>query len=390
MDSLDTQTYCPTLRLKFGECSALSELRNDVRMRILPLFVIPPPKEPDPELRRQLTVDELLLIPARRLGDFWPMRPCLLDPSFLTEALGIGEAVSWLPRLFEMAKQASANPWLVCELRQAENGFGSAVAALIRAQRTPIAIRVRLEDLEHAELTSRLQRLLLGLVVKPADVILLLDFDSPDYSDVELFSDVLIGTLQRVLSIGQWRQVIWRSTSFPEKNPAPAGKIVTIPRSEWLVHQHAFTKSLEVRKFLMFGDYGADSAKFVFGSVPVRPFPHFRYSTSLKWLVSRGASTSTDSEAMKFVADMIVHSGSFFGAGYSTGDEFIFEVSESRGGPGNPSIWRRVNTVHHLTLVAADQGGLHGYQISRREFGQPWTQASLDFTLPASADATRT
>jgi hypothetical protein len=198
---------------------------------------------------------------------------------------------------------------------------------------------------------------------------------------------VLIGAVQRVLSIGQWGQVIWHSTSFPEQNPAPAGEIITIPRSEWLVHQLAFAKSPEVRKLLMFGDYAADSTKFVFGSVPVRPFPHFRYSTSRNWLVSRGASTSTDKDAMKSVADMIVHSGFFFGVGYSTGDEFIFEVSESRGGPGNPSIWRRVNTIHHLTLVAADQGGLHGYEISRREFGPQWTQASLDFAPSASADA---
>jgi hypothetical protein len=52
MTALGIQTYSPVLRLKQGEYTALREIGSDVSERLLPLFVIPPPKERDPELGR--------------------------------------------------------------------------------------------------------------------------------------------------------------------------------------------------------------------------------------------------------------------------------------------------------------------------------------------------
>jgi hypothetical protein len=59
MLTLGTSTYSPVLRLKQGEYTAFADVRADVIPRLFPNFVIPPPKERDPELRRTLTAAEL-------------------------------------------------------------------------------------------------------------------------------------------------------------------------------------------------------------------------------------------------------------------------------------------------------------------------------------------
>ena len=74
MLNIGSVVYSPVLRLKQGEYTALGQLPVEVLARLFPLFVIPPPKERDPELQRKLTASELVFIPGQRLGKHWPLR----------------------------------------------------------------------------------------------------------------------------------------------------------------------------------------------------------------------------------------------------------------------------------------------------------------------------
>jgi hypothetical protein len=110
MLNIGSGVYSPVLRLKQGEYTALGQLPVNVLARLLPLFVIPPPKERDPELQRQLTTSELVSIPGQRLGKHWPLRPCMLDPRYLLRQLGADKASEWLPELFRVAMAAHGQP----------------------------------------------------------------------------------------------------------------------------------------------------------------------------------------------------------------------------------------------------------------------------------------
>src|SRR5690349_1203414 len=101
--NIGSSVYSPVLRLKQGEYTALARLPVDVNARLFPLFVIPPPKECDPELQRHLTASELVSIPGQRLGRHWPLRPCMFDPRYLFKNLEIDRAAQWLPQLFRVA-----------------------------------------------------------------------------------------------------------------------------------------------------------------------------------------------------------------------------------------------------------------------------------------------
>lgn len=99
--------YYPALRFKLGEYTACSRLPAEILENIVPRFIIPPPKERDPELGRAPTPDEIAYWSGRRIGRCWPFRPAFLDAQYVASILGD----SGLARLFEVA--GSYNPNLV-------------------------------------------------------------------------------------------------------------------------------------------------------------------------------------------------------------------------------------------------------------------------------------
>ncbi len=113
--------YSPVLRLKQGEYSALGKLPLDILARLLPFFVIPPPKERDPELHRALTASELVLLPGQRLGRHWPLRPCMVDARYLFKKLGVDTATSGFLNSFGLRLQRTRDryPSVICGLSRA-------------------------------------------------------------------------------------------------------------------------------------------------------------------------------------------------------------------------------------------------------------------------------
>jgi hypothetical protein len=127
---------------------------------------------------------------------------------------------------------------------------------------------------------------------------------------------------------------------------------------------------------LIYGDFAADSSKFIFASGGTAPIPHYRYSTTTHWVVVRASDGAGVSDAMKEAAIRLVGSKHFAGPSFSSGDRYIAETADGRDGPGNGTIWRRVNTIHHLTRVITDLGPYHGYRIVER-IGGTGEQADL-------------
>jgi len=373
------QTYSPVLRLKEGEYTALGEITSTVAERLLPLFVIPPPKERDPEFARELTVSELAYVPGQRIGRHWPLRQCLLDPRYLFRKLGHDSASEWLPTLFRASVAAHGLPTLVSDLRTIEGKAYDGLRTVIRDVSHGLALRITAEDIERDDLKTRIHTALLRLAIKPSECFLILDFGSPDFSDLPVVAEIIVASFQKVMEIGLWGQVIWQATSYPEANPAPRGGYIELPRSEWLAWCVASELDADFRRSVMYGDFGADSAKFNFGTSGGAPRRHYRYSTPEKWLVPRGQDDGSVADAMRWVAEKIVRSGHFAGRMFSSGDRFISDTAHDSGKPGNPTTWRKVNTIHHLTRVVTDLGAYRGYRILERADEPAPEQAPLPF-----------
>jgi hypothetical protein len=204
MLNIGSYVYSPVLRLKKGEYTALGQLPLDILGRLFPLFVIPPPKERDPELQRALTASELVLIPGQRLGRHWPLRPCMFDPRYLFKKLGVDTAIEWLPQLFRVAIGAHARPILVSDLRTVEGSAFDAVETVVRNITHNLALRITLDDLTRGDLRKRIHAELLKLALKPQECILIMDFGKAEMSNPEAVSDILLAEFQKVMDFGVW------------------------------------------------------------------------------------------------------------------------------------------------------------------------------------------
>lgn len=373
---VEVQSYAPVLRLKQGEYEAVREIRPDVRGRLLPHWLLMPPKEPDPEKRRPLTDEEAVYESARRVAKHWPLQTCLLDPRYLFDRFEEERAEQWLFQLFSVATDWGARPIPVAALSDLQGHRLRAYQSIAHPENIGFALRLTLNDLGDLNLRARVHAALLKLVAKPHQCLLILDMSGADFSQISPMAEYYALAYQQVMEIGLWRRVIVQATSYPEINPAQPGSQIVLPRNEWPAWQNAVAADPELLRNLMFGDFAADSGKFVFKKGG-KAIAHYRYSRGNKWLVVRGTTGARAADAMLDVSSKVLDSGLFCGRGFSSGDRYIFDTAHSLDGPGNPSIWRKVNTIHHITDSVQNIGAHYGYTIEVGSSEAPPVQTDL-------------
>lgn len=370
--------YVPALRLKQGEYRGLQRLATDVADKIVPRLVVPPPKERDPEKHRLLTKDEIVHETGRRIADHWKMRDAFLDVSFLFSEFGDAECTEWLPRMFDVARKANAQPIPVMGLADTLGPRAAAFRlALATEGATKAAIRVESGEVDR-ELGGRLIAAVSALGVTPEACAVLADFSDADFSDALAVAGIAQAALEDLQGIGRWRHVVFQGTNYPEVNPAEADGDAVVPRNEWLAWKEAVKLDGASPEHLVFGDYGADCAKFEFrkssGGIPIR---HYRYTTPDSWLVVRGSAAGQAESVMRGVCERILRSGKFAGRGFSSADDYIFKTAKGWDGPGNGSTWREINTAHHITRVVRDIGVIKGMSFAETTFSDPADQPSF-------------
>lgn len=280
--------------------------------------------------------------------------------------------------MFDVARKANAQPIPVIDLADALGPRARAFRLVLATEgMTKAAIRVESGEID-SELGNRLAAVVSSLGVIPQECAILADFCDADFSDafaVATFAQVALEELQ---GIGRWRHVIFQGTNYPESNPADADGNVIVSRNEWLAWKEAVKLDGTSPEHLVFGDYGADCAKFEFnaasGGIPIR---HYRYTTPDSWLVVRGSATGEAEAVMRGVSERILKSGKFAGRGFCSADDYIFKTAKGWDGPGNGSTWREINTAHHITRVVRDIGGIKGMSFTETVFSDPADQTSL-------------
>jgi hypothetical protein len=369
--------YLPSLQLKQGEYFGLARLAVDVADRVVPRLIIPPPKERDPEKSRELTFDEIIHLTGRRIGEHWPMRAAFLDPHYLFSAFRESDSKEWLPRMFNVARNANANPIPVATLEELLGPQCEAFRLVInRGAQRHLALRIQYSEIDDALLPKVRQALTIA-GTDPSNCTIMLDFSEADMSNIEDIAEFAVSSFENVQAIGRWQEIVFQATNFPEKNPASEESIAKVSRKEWLAWKRAIEIDTDAAIHLLFGDYCADSAPAFRTGRGGRPIKHYRYCTSDSWLVARGRSDQSYGKAMQWVAKEILDSGSFAGRDFSSADEFIYETACGLAGPGNATVWREINTAHHITQVVSDISKIKGFGIARRLFADANKQLEI-------------
>lgn len=372
--------YVPVLRMKMGEMEGLHSLQSDVADCITPVLVVPPAKERKSDRQESL-------FPAGRdipdvggaLSKYWSRREAFIDPRVLFKEFGVDTAISWLPSLFRRARSQGVLAVPIASLRDLERiGIDAFKAAISAGDDLKFGLRVESGDLTDPSLDNRVRDALRKLDLSAAECAVFSDFSDADLCDPALVSPIIRAALEQLQIIGRWRLVVFLGTNYPEKNPAEPGQTIVQPRNEWHAWSDAIKFDPSTAEHMVFGDYAADCAKMTFGGKGGRPIPHARYTTDSSWLVVRGNASGSSYQVMKEVFKRIVVSGSFAGPTFSTADAYIFEVALNNApSAGNPTIWRQLNTTHHITQVVADIAKVRNIRIAKLPSGPAGLQTTL-------------
>ncbi|MGF1591797.1 MAG: beta family protein [Kiloniellaceae bacterium] len=360
--------YHPALRFKQGEYYAGAKIARDIQKHVCPRFIIPPPKERDPEKGAPLTPDEIAHLTAGRISKYWPISAAFLDAQYVAPVLGD----SGLEALYSIAQRRNEKLVPVARQEELKNPI---FRNLLGASRPRLGIYVRYDEIDIAELTSGLK--MLGCA--PQDCTIFVDFTGAELRP-ELAAGSVAAVLDLVNEAARWGRVVFQGSAFPPTNPADAGKRIFVPRNEWKTFLAAAKECSLPSDVLCYGDFGADCGEITFprkngGS---RPIPHLRYTTKTDTLVVRGREEGSNAEVMKEVFARVVHSGSFAGQSFSYADDEIWRRANGIGGCGSASMWREWNMAHHITRVVRDLGGFVGMNFADGNVSQLVEQGTLD------------
>lgn len=358
----DRAFYSPTLRLKEGEVVALANLAPIVRSYICPVFVAAPPADRDPEKRRPLTAEELIVENGRRVARAWGNGSCMLDVRFLIDKLGIEAAASWIPGVFKASVEVGARPGVVVSLADARGPMLLGSERAMERHGLFAAIRLTLSDLQETDLEERLGAVLRFVDRTPQESVAIVDFGDADVGVAAIAADVLLAAYERLAVFGRWKKIILSTTSYPEKNPAKENDLILVPRTETAIWERIFeSRSVDAGVAVM-GDFGPDSAKFKFAGGSFLPIPHYRYSTITHWLVVRGKKDAKQASNVISIARRLVADKNYLGPDFSFGDRYIWDSSNGRV-VGGPKEWRAANVNHHLQLTTKQLGTRYGVQV---------------------------
>lgn len=374
--------HVPALRMKAGELGGLRDVAADVAEHVLPRLIVPPPPERD---ENQLPLFDVVGAPdiGTPLAAYWTRR-AFIDATYLIDEIGRESIQEWLPKVFTRARSLGAMPIPMAMLSdlQTESELSAFRLSVSQADSLKFCICIPSGNLVDANLGHEFSIILDRLRLQPRECAIIVDFFDADFSFPELVAPIISGALESLQELGDWQQIIFQGTNFPEKNPADPGAQVLCPRNEWIAWRQAVHFDEMTAEHLIFGDYAADCSKMVFGGSGAPAIRHYRYTTSDHWLVVRGAKTGGDTAIMQNVCSRIVNSGHFSTATFSKADAYIQRTANNLDGPGNSTTWRQVNTTHHITRVVVDVANVLGIQIAEipaernQEQSKLWTEST--------------
>lgn len=359
--------YFPGLRFKFGEYWGMACLASDLRPHVTPRFVVPPTKEYDFELARRPSIDELAHLTGSRIGKHWPVGRAFLD----TRHVGTDLGLAGLVKLFSVAR--SSNPEVVPAFRLPD--LDTELPGLVLHSGHRRAGLVVGHDQVDAQ---AIERRLKAANLDPSLCTIFLDFTGA-VLEPSLAAGSVAAIFDAINEIGIWEKVVFQGSNFPLKNPATPGETKKVPRHEWDVFHKALAESTLDPGRVAYGDFAADNGRMAFprGKGGGRAIRHLRYTTPDHTLVFRGKAEGDDHAVLKDICQRILDSGQFAGQAFSVADDAIFCVANDIIGPGNASMWRAWNTIHHVTRVVRDLGSLDGRRFSTTRVTRVEEQATL-------------
>lgn len=340
--------YIPVLKVKRGEKRALAQVAPAIRARIVPLLEV---------VERQPDKSTL---------------SSHLDTAFGGLAEGVEGYTRFMLDTRELESEGSAAAANVFD-RAASVGLKFTpvtgvtrthdVAATLQYEARGVALRLTRAEFEQGDLPIRLEQFLVEHGLDPSAVDLIVDLGAADDMVAEGIANLTSAFLAVVPAWPSWRTFSIVGCAFPlNLAKISAHTHAVVERAEWKAwrdYLHAHRSELD--RLPTFGDHAIQHVKGVEGFDPRlhAVSAAVRYALPADWLLIKGQSTRVRPPSDQFPVlarrlvsgDLKAH---FRGGGHCAGCLDIALAAQGAPKLGSAEAWRRLGTIHHLT-VAAEQ-----------------------------------
>ena len=359
----DHTHYVPILKGKEGEYQALRELTPAVRSKLTPLIEpIPIPFDYANDVPLK-TVDEHLANFASKIEANWGPDPVFFDLDWIPASERIADGSHPLKFVFDGARDKGLQAIPVTGLNR-DGAYQDAVKDAIDADSRGVCIRLESDDLDDMTiLEPQLDGLVAFFGVMKHDVDLIIDFSSIDPSSatpMQIAASSIIATLP---SIMDWRTLTFAASAFPPDLSRLAPNSVTpLPRTEWAIWLWLAARRARLRRLPTFGDYAIAHPDWTeVDPRLMKMSAQLRYTIDDDWLIFKKRNTRDFGfEQFKEICAELIGRSEYRGAAFSWGDNAISDYANPSTGTGNPMIWRKIGTNHHLTMVVTQIASVPG------------------------------
>ena len=336
--------YVPILKLKRGEKVALGAISAGLRSGIIPLFEIV--ERTDKSLHEHLST-AFAGLPNHMKG----YARCFLDAREI-EADGHAGAAE----AFARAAGAGISFTPVTGVSRDTD----VTAALAHGQRG-LALRLTRPEFERGVFPAGIESFLYQHSVTADGVDLIVDLGAVEDMISDGVATLTRAFLQTVPNHAHWRTFTVSACAFPlTMGIVDAHCHELVERTDWISwKENLYNRRSELVRLPSFGDCVIQHPRGVEGFDPrtMSVSASIRYARENDWLLIKGESTRLTPAVVQFpeLATRLVygHLRPFFLASpvHCAGCEAMQRAADGAPGYGAPEVWRRLGTIHHMSLV---------------------------------------
>ena len=347
--------YVPVLKVKRAEKKALQCISPSVRARIIPLLEIVE-RKPDTASTIGKHLDNAF---AQLANSVSPYSRCFLDTREIA-ADGAGAAA-------EVFRRASSAGMVFTPVTGISRNVD--VAPALEHRTHGIALRVIRREFECGRLGSEIEAFLHRHELEPENVDLIIDLGT-----VEDLIAVGIATLSKefmddIPHHKRWHTFTISACAFPKSMGRVERKSHHFTaREEWIAwtdHLHELRHNL--LRLPTFSDCAIQNPVGVEGFDPrtMQVSASIRYTLSDAWLLIKGESTRVTRPGAQFpeIATSLVYGHlqrHFVGGDHCVGCASMKAAADGTSGFGSAEAWRRLGTIHHISMVVEGLRSLPG------------------------------
>lgn len=344
--------YVPVLKWKMGEKTALEVISSNLKSHFTPLVEIVPPTFDFKNNVYKKSIEDHLKDIGNTFIKSWSMQlPFFID-------------IKWLPNSMYKCSGIHTLEFVLSEIRKksyiAIPVTGSLRDPLYKAEiKKAISIDkqgvcFRIEESDFIDIDKNIRTMLSFYSVQPEEVDLLIDFDYILNKDNNKNYLSIITLINAISQISRFRTLTFCASAFPEDTSlVSTNTIGTFKRSEWLIWNTLYKNKNLVKRMPSYGDYVIANPKYKEIDPRIMTMTaNIRYTSNSRWIIVKGKAIKNHGwDQAHGLCKQLVALSEYCGRNYSWGDKIIDDCANGTASCGNATIWRKVGTNHHITLV---------------------------------------